>query len=86
MSKKLIPEKSRSKVENTQNKTVATPTSEADEQGPERWSLEAIESAPYGVVVHDADGNILIFNSQLEKISGYDKDEIPDIATWIRKV
>ena len=53
---------------------------------PEYWSLEALESAPYGVVVHDEKGKILIFNSQLEKITGYRKNEIPDIQTWIARL
>jgi PAS domain S-box-containing protein len=64
---------------------VAKPRPDASVRDPEKWSLMAIESAPYGVMVHDPHGNILIFNSQLEKISGYGKDEIPDIATWIQK-
>ena len=45
-----------------------------------------IESAPYGIMVHDEKGRILIFNSQLEKISGYRQKEIPDINTWIEKL
>jgi PAS domain S-box-containing protein len=45
-----------------------------------------IESAPYGIMVHDNKGRIFIFNSQLEKISGYRKMEIPDITTWIEKL
>jgi PAS domain S-box-containing protein len=50
------------------------------------WSLEALESAPFGVIVHDPKGKILIFNAQLEKISGYHKKEIPDIQTWIARL
>lgn len=45
-----------------------------------------IESAPYGIMAHDDKGRILIFNSQLEKISGYRQEEIPDIKTWIEKL
>ena len=37
----------------------------------------SIESAPHGVMVLDREQNILIFNSQLEEISGYKKGEIP---------
>ena len=40
-----------------------------------------IESAPYGIMAHDEKGRILIFNSQLAKISGYRQEEIPDIKT-----
>ena len=52
----------------------------------EDWSMIAIESAPFGVLVHDEKGNILIFNSQLEKICGYLNEEIPDLRTWISKL
>ena len=86
MSKKSIHNPPDRKVQKSQEKTTAKQQSTATLQDSEKWSLMAIESAPYGVVVHDADGTILIFNSQLEKISGYRKDEIPDIATWIQKV
>jgi PAS domain S-box-containing protein len=70
----------------SQNKAVVNLSSENARQDPEKWSLMAIESAPYGVMVHDRDGKILIFNHQLEAICGYRKDEIPDITTWIKKV
>jgi len=45
-----------------------------------------IESAPYGIMVHDDKGKILVFNSQLERISGYRQKEIPDVKTWITKL
>jgi PAS domain S-box-containing protein len=45
-----------------------------------------IESAPYGIIAHDDKGKILIFNSQLELISGYRQEEIPDVKTWITKL
>ena len=50
------------------------------------WLLAAIESAPFGVLIHDRNGKILFFNSHLESISGYRKDEIPDIQTWVTKL
>ena len=37
-------------------------------------------------MVLDREQNILIFNSQLEEISGYKKGEIPDAAAWIEKM
>ena len=37
-------------------------------------------------MLHNENGKILIFNPQLETISGYSKDEIPDVATWLEKV
>ena len=52
----------------------------------ENWSRGALESAPFGVIVHDEKGKILIFNAQLEEISGYRKSEIPDIQTWIARL
>ncbi len=45
-----------------------------------------IESAPFGIMVYDKTGTILIFNSQLERISGYRKKEIPDVKTWIERL
>ena len=45
-----------------------------------------IESAPYGIAVLDQDGNFLIANSQLEKITGYTRKEIPDLETWFEKM
>jgi len=46
----------------------------------------SIESAPHGVLVLDREQNILIFNSQLEEISGYKKGEIPDGVSWMEKM
>jgi PAS domain S-box-containing protein len=45
-----------------------------------------VESAPFGIMVYDKTGTILIFNSQLEHISGYRKEEIPDVNAWIQKL
>lgn len=86
MSKKTTPDPLAPEVQESKDRTGAKQKSAADKQDPEKWSLMAIQSAPYGVMVHDSDGNVLIFNSQLEKISGYRKDEIPDVAAWIQKV
>ena len=86
MNKKLTIKTSGKETKNSQKKTAGTKPSGNEMLSPEEWSLIAIESAPSGVLVHDPDGNILIFNSQLEIISGYGKDEIPDVATWIKKV
>ena len=46
---------------------------------------EAVAASPFGVLVHDAEGKILLFNARLEQISGYAAAEVPDIATWIRR-
>ncbi len=45
-----------------------------------------LDSSPFGILVHDADGKILIFNRQLEEITGYSSVEIPSIHTWIEKL
>lgn len=47
---------------------------------------EAIAASPFGVLVHDAGGRILLFNARLERITGYAAGEIPDIPTWIRLI
>jgi PAS domain S-box-containing protein len=86
VSKKSSPNPSDQKAPASRDKAFVSQDMTSAERDPEEWSLIAIESAPYGVIVHDAQGKILIFNSQLEALSGYGKDEIPDIATWIRKI
>ena len=48
--------------------------------------LVAVEAAPCGIIVHDQAGKIVVFNSQLEKITGYSRDEIPDVQTWLEKL
>lgn len=45
-----------------------------------------IEASPYGVLAHDSDGKILLFNPQLEEIAGYTASEIPDVDTWLRLI
>ncbi len=45
-----------------------------------------LEIAPCGIGVYDKNGEILIFNRELEKISGYSRNEIPDVQTWFEKV
>ncbi len=86
MSKKSGSTGSRKKSEKSQG--IATvgigPTNITHDS--ENWSLSALESAPFGVMIHDKKGKILMFNSQLENISGYSKDKIPDIQTWINKL
>ncbi|TET92118.1 MAG: PAS domain S-box protein [Desulfobacteraceae bacterium] len=57
---------------------------EALREGEKRYRV-SIESAPYGIMVHDHGGKILILNSQFEKITGYSKEEILDVQAWIEK-
>ena len=44
------------------------------------------QSAPYGILVYDHNLNIFIFNSHLEQITGYNKENIPDVTTWFEKI
>ncbi len=46
----------------------------------------SIEMAPCGIGVYDKKGEILIFNKELKKITGYSKKEIPDVRTWFEKI
>jgi len=86
MNKKPTDTRSRKGTNEPQGKTAADKESNNTLLDSENWSLVALESAPFGVIVHDQKGKILMFNPQLEKISGYPKDEIPDIQTWITKL
>ena len=60
-------------------------TDDAEDECSQFYSI-CIESAPFGIMVHDEKGRILIFNSPLEKITGYRKKEIPDAKTWFEKL
>jgi len=46
----------------------------------------SVESAPWGIITHDQTGETKTFNSQLVKITGYTKEEIPDLQSWLRLV
>ncbi len=46
----------------------------------------SIDLAPYGIVVHDKSGKFLIFNSQMEKITGYTHEELPGLDIWFEKI
>lgn len=46
----------------------------------------SIESSPYGILVTDPKGRILIFNSQLEKFTGYSKGITPDLDSFLEKI
>jgi PAS domain S-box-containing protein len=58
----------------------------ADPMGPERICRETLAASPFGILVHDAGGKILLFNPRLEQITGYAAGEIPDIPTWLRLI
>ena len=48
--------------------------------------MASLETAPYGIVVIGPGGRILYFNSTLESMTGYSREEIPDIRTWFEKL
>ena len=58
----------------------------ADPKGFESLYREVLVASPFGILTHDAEGKILIFNSRLEQITGYAANEIPDIPTWLRLI
>jgi PAS domain S-box-containing protein len=58
----------------------------AELKGPESICREALAASPFGILVHDSEGKILLFNSRLEQITGYAAGEIPNINTWIRLI
>jgi len=43
----------------------------------------SIESSPYGILVADRQGNILIFNSQLGEATGYRREEVRDFQNFV---
>ncbi|MGD2184531.1 MAG: PAS domain S-box protein [Desulfobacterales bacterium] len=74
------------KIKELEVKVAANQASDDAQDQCEQFYNLCIESAPYGIMVHDDTGRILIFNSQLERISGYRQKEIPDVNTWIEKL
>jgi PAS domain S-box-containing protein len=48
--------------------------------------LSLLDSSPFGILVHDTSGRILIYNRQLEHLTGYSPAEIPNIHSWIEKL
>ncbi len=46
----------------------------------------SLDMAPYGIAILDPEGRFLYFNSRLEEITGYSREEIPDIRTWFEKI
>lgn len=64
---------------------------ERRQAGAALWESEALyrasyESAPHGILVYDASGRTLIFNTCLEKITGYQHAEIPGGEIWLLKL
>jgi len=86
MTAKPSPKELEAKIKELEAKVAANQKSEDFPGQDENIHNLCIESAPYGILVHDDKGKILIFNSQLERISGYRREEIPDIRTWIKKL
>jgi PAS domain S-box-containing protein len=55
------------------------------QESEERYRV-SIESAPYGILVVDPNGTFLVFNSQLEKITGCTKEELGGTQSWFEKL
>jgi PAS domain S-box-containing protein len=45
-----------------------------------------IESSPLGISIYNKEGKILVYNKELENITGYSKEEFPDLNTWTNKI
>ncbi|PUU86365.1 MAG: diguanylate cyclase and metal dependent phosphohydrolase, partial [Halanaerobium sp.] len=51
----------------------------------EKMFSTAISEAPFPIMIRSDDGEVITVNSSWENISGYKKEEIPDIESWINK-
>jgi PAS domain S-box-containing protein len=65
----------------TQRKLMA----EALRQSEEQYRV-SIESSPYGILVADRRGNLLIFNSQLSKATGFSREDIPSFQAFLDNI
>lgn len=45
-----------------------------------------VEEAPYGIMTHDPQGRIFLFNPLLEELTGFSRSEIPDVSSWIENL
>jgi PAS domain S-box-containing protein len=45
----------------------------------------AIQDAPYPIMIHDEDGQVLTINRVWEELTGYSLEEIPTISSWTEK-
>ena len=46
---------------------------------------QAIASAPFPIMIHAEDGQVLTVNTPWTQLTGYEHDDIPTIADWTRK-
>lgn len=46
---------------------------------------QAIMGAPYPIMIHAEDGEVLIINTPWTRLTGYEHSDIPTIADWTRK-
>ena len=51
----------------------------------EKMFSTAISESPFPIMIRSDDGEVITVNSSWENISGYKKEEIPDIESWINK-
>jgi PAS domain S-box-containing protein len=45
-----------------------------------------IESSPLGILIHNKEGKILVYNKELENITGYPRKGFTDIEIWAKKM
>ena len=51
----------------------------------EKMFSAAISESPFPIMVHAEDGEVITLNSVWESITGYKKEEIPNIKNWLEK-
>ena len=51
----------------------------------EKMFSAAIDESPFPIMVHAEDGEVITINSSWESITGYRREEIPDIKSWLEK-
>lgn len=47
---------------------------------------KTVENAPFPIMLHAEDGEVLLINKVWTEITGYDLDDIPTISEWVEKV
>jgi PAS domain S-box-containing protein len=52
----------------------------------EKRYRDYIESSPIGILIHNKEGKILVYNKELENITGYSKEECSNIDDWTNRM
>ncbi len=45
----------------------------------------AVEHAPYPAAIHTEDGEVLLVNAEWTRLTGYTREDIPTVETWLEK-